>query len=354
MKEGEKVIHISTETIIKSIIIVVFCYLLFYLRDVVLVILTSIVLSSSIEPGVRWFERRKIPRLLGVVFIYAFVALLVAVVLLSLIPIILKDMSGVIESIPIYVNQINNFIPVLNESLLQGYVPLLREIADNVGNASFIKDLNNNVGGTDVLGAARTIAQSMITVILTFVLSFYFSVTKDGVAHFLRIITPIRYEEYVIDLWNRTKEKIGAWMQGQIVLAVIVGFLVYSVLAIFKIKHALVLGILSAFFELIPVFGPVLSAIPGIALTLLDKGLGLALVITLWYIIVQQLENNLLYPAVVKKIVGISPLLVILALIIGAKLAGLIGIILSVPVSVLLIEFIDDIDRKKNALRKNQ
>ncbi|MDQ5950535.1 MAG: hypothetical protein QG585_477 [Patescibacteria group bacterium] len=355
MRENDREIIISTSTILKAIILIVVVFGLYYLRDLVLTVLTAIVLASAIDPGVRWFERRKMPRLVGVVFIYSAVAMVVAALFLSVIPIILEDMSSVIESIPTYISQINNIIPLLDESILQGYVPLLQELSNAVANKTFLTELGNTGGNTGgFFSTASAIATSLINLILVFVLAFYFSVTKDGIENFLRLVTPIKHEKYVSSLWARTKEKIGAWMQGQLLLGVVVGFLVYAVLAVFKVEHALILGILAAFFELIPVFGPVLSAIPGIGLTLLDQGIGLAIIIAFWYIIVQQLENHLLYPAVVKKIVGISPLLVILALVVGVKLAGITGAILAVPVSVLLMEFLDDVDRKKSQMRKSE
>ena len=355
MRENDREIIISTSTILKAILLIVLVFGLYYLRDIVLTVLTAIVLASAIDPGVRWFESKKIPRLVGVVFIYSAVAAVVASLFLSVIPIILEDMSSVIQSIPTYVSQINNIIPLLDESILQGYVPLLQELSNSVSNKTFLTELGNSgTGSGGFLSTASAIATSLINLVLVFVLAFYFSVTKDGVENFLRLITPIKYEKYVSSLWSRTKEKIGAWMQGQLLLGVVVGFLVYAVLAVFKVEHALILGILAAFFELIPVFGPVLSAIPGVGLTLLDQGIGLAVIIAFWYIIVQQLENHLLYPAVVKKIVGISPLLVILALVIGVKLAGITGAILAVPVSVLLMEFLDDLDRKKSQMRKSE
>ncbi len=347
MKEPNKTISISLSAILKTLVAIGVAILLYKLLDIVLVVCTSIVLASSIEPFISWFQRRRVPRLLAAIIIFFLTASLFGGLFLFLIPIILGDVSAVIENIPTYAKEVNTIIPLLNQSLLEGYVPILKQLAAQVGQTQFFSE----VGGGSVFNSARSIGGGILSVILIFVLSFYFSASENGIEHFLRIVTPLRYEKYVIGLWARTKAKIGAWMQGQILLAVVVGFLVYAVLAIFKIKHALVLGILAAVFELIPVFGPVLSALPGIALTLLDKGVGLALVVTLWYIIVQQLENHLLYPAVVKKIVGISPLIVIIAIVVGAKLAGVLGVILSVPVSVLLVELMDDLDKQKESLR---
>lgn len=282
-------------------------------------------------------------------------ALFVGMIFVSILPMLLSEMSGVVTNIPTYLGQINKVIPLLDESILQGYVPIVSQIAENISNPSFLSAINTSLSEVsgNVLGTAAMIAANLFNIILIVVLSFYFSVTEDGVGHFLKIITPLRYESYVASLWKRTKEKIGAWMQGQLLLAVLVGLMVYIGLLLGGIKHALLLAFLAAFLELIPVFGPVLAAIPAIILTLLDRGVLGAGGVFLWYLLVQQFENHLFYPLVVRKIVGISPLLVILALVVGAKLGGILGIILSVPASVLLVEFLDDIDKRKTQMRES-
>lgn len=279
--------------------------------------------------------------------------IMVGGIFISVLPLLLSQMSAVVANIPMYLSQINSIIPLLDESILQGYVPIVSQVAESISNPSFLTAVNTSISGVSgsVLTNAGLIITNILNIILIVVLSFYFSVTEDGVGNFLRIITPLRYESYVASLWKRTKEKIGAWMQGQLLLAVLVGLMVYIGLLLGGVEHALLLGFLAACLELIPVFGPVLAAIPAIMLTLLNKGIGGGFGVFLWYLLVQQFENHLFYPLVVKKIVGISPLLVILALVIGAKLAGFLGIILSVPASVLLVEFLDDLDRKKEEMR---
>lgn len=351
-KEG--FVNISNSTILRVILFGGLAWLLYYLRDIVLVVLAAIVISSAIEPGVRFFIKKKIPRVFAVTLIYTCVAFLVGLVFVSIVPQLLQEMSGVVSNIPQYLSQVNQIIPLLDESILQGYVPLVSEIAKNISNPSFLNDINSSLSGVSggVIANAGAIATSLFNLILIAVLSFYFSVTEDGVGSFLKIVTPLRYEKYVTDLWKRTKEKIGAWMQGQLLLAVLVGLMVYIGLVLGGVKHALLLAFLAAFLELIPVFGPVLASIPAILLTLLDRGIVGAGGVFLWYLLVQQFENHLFYPLVVKKIVGISPLLVILALVVGGKLGGILGVILSVPASVLLVEFLDDLDRKKAELRK--
>ncbi len=136
-------------------------------------------------------------------------------------------------------------------------------------------------------------------------------------------------------------------MQGQLLLGVTVGVLVFLCLTIFGVSHAILLALLAAVFELIPVFGPILSAIPGVLMAIADKGAWFGLIIAVVYIIIQQFENHLFYPLVVRKIIGISPIVVIIALIIGGKLGGFLGILLSVPLATTLIEYMSDLQKDK-------
>ena len=139
-------------------------------------------------------------------------------------------------------------------------------------------------------------------------------------------------------------------MQGQLLLAVLVAVLIYLGLTILGIKNALLFAIISGVLELIPVFGPIISSIPPIIAAFIGGGVTPALLVMGLYVIVQQFESHLIYPLVVRKIVGVSPIVVILALIVGAKLAGFLGIILSVPLVSALMEFIDDVEKRKHSI----
>jgi predicted PurR-regulated permease PerM len=199
-------------------------------------------------------------------------------------------------------------------------------------------------------GVFDTIASffgGIISIILVIVISFYLSVREDGVGEFLGIITPLRHERYVKGLWQRSQNKIGKWMQGQILLALSIGIVTYAALLIVGIPHPLLLAFLAGIFELIPIIGLTLSVIPAFLLAMLDGGLGLGLIVVAVYVVIQQIESHLVYPLVVKKVIGVPPLLVIIALVAGAQLAGLVGALLAVPISVALMEFIDDVERKK-------
>jgi predicted PurR-regulated permease PerM len=175
-------------------------------------------------------------------------------------------------------------------------------------------------------------------------------VREDGVGEFLAIVTPIEYEKYIRGLWKRSQNKIGKWMQGQLLLAVVVGVMTYVSLLIIGVSHPLLLAFLAGIFELIPVIGLTLSAIPAFLIAVLDKGIGLGLIVIAVYLFIQQIEAHIIYPIAVKKIVGVPPLLVIISLVAGAEIAGFIGVLLSVPISVALMEYLDDVDKRKRSL----
>jgi len=178
------------------------------------------------------------------------------------------------------------------------------------------------------------------------------SVEEKGVAKFLRLISPKEYEKYVIDLWTRVQKKIGLWMQGQLILMGIVFLIVLvslSVLKIFlgdQIQNVLLIALIAGLMEFIPVIGTFVTTIIAFVFSFISGGFGVALLVVILFTLIHQIEAHIIYPAVMKKIIGIPPMLVIISLIAGIELAGFVGIILSIPISVLIVEFIDDKARR--------
>ena len=136
-------------------------------------------------------------------------------------------------------------------------------------------------------------------------------------------------------------------MQGQIVLAVIVAMLVFLGLTLLQVPHAILLAIVAGLFEIIPLFGPILAAIPAVLIAFLSGGVPLVLLVVGLYLIIQQFENQLIYPLVVKKVIGVPPIISILAIVVGGKLAGFLGIVLSVPIATVLMELYSDKEKER-------
>jgi predicted PurR-regulated permease PerM len=335
-------ITITAGTVIKTVAILILVYALYYLRDVLLLILTAVVIASAIEPITSWFVDRKIPRILGVIIIYASVTATMVGLFYLVLPMLITDASNLIDTLPAYVEKVELYNPMKTEFLGGISVPSIKEVLGGLSNAASSATLNFVATLSGIFGG-------LVSFALIVVLSFYLSVQKDGVTNFLKIIVPDTHEVYVLDLWKRSQTKIGLWMQGQMVLSLLVSVLLFLVLALLGVRNALLLAILAGIFELIPVFGMILATIPALAISLADGGVSLMLIVLGAYILIQQFENHLFYPLVVKKIVGIPALFVIIALIIGAKLAGFLGILLAVPAAAVIMEILSDIEKNKAA-----
>lgn len=333
-------ISISTGTILKGIVLLLLCALLWVLRDVVLIVLTAVVISSAIEPGVAALMRRKMPRTISVITIYLILGSLVAAVFYLFLPSVLRDLAAFIALMPSYLEALGKAEAVTTYTQILG-LPSPSSVSPADIMAS-VREALNLGAFSNPLSAIGQVFGGFVSLILIVVFSFYFAVVETGVDDFLRVVTPKSHQAYVQGLWRRSQHKIGLWMQGQLLLAVIVGVLVYLSLTIFGVPHALVLAVIAAIFEIIPVFGPTLAAVPAIAIGFVSGGVGLGIAVTIIYVVVQQFENHLIYPLVVTRVVGVPPLLVILGLIVGAELAGLLGVILSVPAAATLQELIKD------------
>ena len=340
-------IHIASGTIIKIIVIGLLFVALFILRDLLLVLLAAIVVASSVEPMAKWFINRRIPRLPAVIFIYVAIAiLLIGAFYFILLP-LLSESSNLLASLPELVKQ--SSVPEQASTFLNSESAIVEKITDTISLGSALTHINQLLSSlaSGFWSGISTVFGGLLSFVLIIVLSFYLSVQDDGVGKFLKVVTPRRHEAYVVGLWNRVRVKIGLWMQGQLILAITIGVLVYLGLALFGVKHALLLAVLAGLFELIPLFGPILAAIPAVVLGFVDGGLTMALLLAGFYIVIQQFENHLIYPLVVKKVVGVSPIVVIVALVAGAQLAGFLGLLLSVPVATMIMEFINDIEHEK-------
>ncbi len=343
MDDDRKVtISITTGTIIKAVIVLAGAWLLFMLRDVVLDVMVAIVIASAIEPFIDKMVRRKVPRALAVIGLYLATFSVFFGLFYFFLPSILEDFATFVAGIPSYLDAFTRTGAFDAYARIIGVPATTLLPVDNIMVAvRHMLDFTSLFG--NVFGAASAFFGGFFSLLLIIVFSFYFAVIGTGVDDFLRVVVPKRQQAYALDLWRRSQRKIGLWLQGQLLLALIIGVLVYLGLTILGVRYSLMLAVIAACFEIIPVFGPTLSAVPAVIIAFVDGGLTLGVLTIGLYVVAQQFENHLIYPLVVTRVVGVPPLLVILALIAGSELAGFLGVILSVPIAALLQELAHDL-----------
>ncbi len=341
--DSETTISITAGTIVKAICILVLAWFLYAIRDIVLIVLTAIVIASAVEPGVAALSNRKVPRIIGVIAIYVCIFAVGFVIFYFFVPSLLTDFAIFVASLPNYLDTFTRAGTLDQYAQIFGLPqPSTITASDLWAGISGAFNLNTVFG--NAVTAATTIFGGLFSFVLIVVFSFYFAVIETGVDDFLRIVVPRKHLKYVLGLWRRSQHKIGLWMQGQLLLGLLMGVLIYLLLTIFGVPNALVLAVIAAVFEIIPVFGPILAAVPAVMIAFVAGGVTLGVITIFIYVIAQQFESQLIYPLVVSRVVGVPPLLVILALIIGGELAGFLGIILSVPAAATIQELVKDIE----------
>ena len=346
-------VSISTDTIVRVLITVGLVFLTIKLFNIVLIVLTSIVVASFIERAVGKMKKYIKNRVFAVFIIYVVTFSILIGLSSVFIPVFLEEMSALVSSLSQYIPDgsiLNTFQP----DTISGAKGIVNTISSH-GSIGDLINSTQNLASSLSGGLFNVFSQvfgSLLNLILIVIISFYLSIKEKGIENFLRVIIPDESEEYIIDLWQRTEHKIGLWMQGQMLIGLIIGILTYLGLTILGVKYSLVLAIITGIFEVIP-FGIYLAVVPAIMFSYLDGGITLCLLTIALYFILHQFEAYLIYPLVIKKVIGISPLVVILSILIGLELAGIWGVILAIPFAVCLFEFLDDLEKKKILAKDN-
>lgn len=330
-------INISSSTIFRVIFIILILLFLYLIREVIVIFLFALIIASAFASAVNLLEKIKIPRVLGALIVYIVIIGLLGFLLSLVIPPLAKQVKDLSSNLPEYIEDLSLKFQSFKEASTKYQDIIERVQASLAGLGDVLKKSASNLFSTAV-----NIFGGMLSFFIALIISFYLCVQKKGVQRTLISVTPHEHRDYILTLWERSQKKLGRWLQGQLFLGVIVGVLVYIGLFFLNVKFALVLAILAGILEIFPYIGPVLAAIPAIIIGFLQAPV-LGLWVLVLYIVVQQLENHLIVPLVIGKIVKLNPVIVILALLIGAKLGGIPGMILAVPVTAVLAEFFRDL-----------
>jgi len=346
-------ISVSTGTMVRAVLVVLSVFLFWFLRDLLLVILTSIVIASFMESSVPHFQKIGIGRIFGIVILYATSLLFFSGMFYLFAPLLITEIYNFSSFISSYFPDVS----ILNYFQNKAFSGAKEVVSSLGGNFSLVSLLS--VSKTFILnlsgGFFTTLSVafgSIFNFILIIIVSFYLSIQEKGIENFLRIIIPLRYEDYVVDLWARSSRKIGLWVRGQMLLGFVVGVLIYLILSLLGVQYALLLAIITGIMEMVP-YGILVALVPTFAFSYLSDGIGIAIMVTGAYIIVHQFEVFLFSPLIIKRIVGLSPIVIILAVVVGFELGGIWGAVLSIPMSVILMEFLGDIEKDKILLKKS-
>jgi predicted PurR-regulated permease PerM len=316
----DKQIVISVKTIFIALLVILAGYIVFRLKTIIEILIIAALIVISIEPLIRRVMRisvfhRKPSRGLAVAISYLlFVSVLAAIITLG-VPSILSEVQKLIASLYQLEPQIN--IANITTVSLKDFLPSASSIPSKF--LDFTLSLFSNV----------------TSVVTLMIISIYMSSDWPNIKNGILSVFPGRAREEAEGTIRDIENNVGQWIKGELFLMLIVGFFVFIGLIILDVNYPLALALFAGLMEIVPLIGPVISAILAAVIGFTAdpvKGIG---VIAL-FIIVQQFENNILVPKVMEKVTGFSPLIILLALLIGSELFGIIGAILAVPATMVI------------------
>lgn len=313
-------IEISHKTIIFTVIFILSIWLVFQIREILFFLFISFIIMSALQPTVDWLERRKIPSVISILFIYFLVFGVLGMSLIGIIPSLVNQINHFIQALPVFVSEIAPHANIDINAFSQQIAPLSQNL----------------------LKLTVDIFSNIVMIVTVLVFAFYLLLERKRSEQLLVGFMGEEKAKRASVVLKQIEMRMGAWVQGQVFLMLLIGVLAYIGLTILKVDFALPLAILAGLLEIVPTVGPIVSAIPAVIIGLAHSPV-LGGSVALLYFVIHQLENTIVVPFVMKKSVGLPPLLTIIALLIGGKLAGVAGAVLAIPILLVIQEILHEL-----------
>ena len=320
--------RITPKTLVLFFLILFGAWLVLEIRDILALIFIAFIFMSALRPAVDFQERLRIPRFLAIFVTYFFVFGTLFLFGQIVIPPLINETGPFLTNLPRYVSQVLPFINLDLNTVIKDVAPL----------------------GQNLVRVTLSVFSNIITVFTLVVFTFYFLLESNHLGSFLESFVGHHWGTKVVDIIRKVEVRLGAWIRGQLLLMFIIGVMSYFGLTMLGINYALPLALIAGILEVVPIIGPVISAVPAVLIALTVSP-GLALAVAALYFIIQQLENNLVVPQVMRKAVGLPPLASLLALMIGSRLGGTLGTILSIPILLTLQTVLQEVIRPPRSLK---
>ncbi len=320
-----KTFEITTKTLLifgATVLGLIFgLWVIFLIWDVILYLFIALILTLALEPFVELLTRKRVPRMVSVLIVVGlFLVSILSLASLAIVPFVYET-QALIRTFPTYLEhtfQIPSF---------QNY---MAEYSDQ-----FVSQLSQTTGS--VFNATVAAFSGVIAIVTILVFLIYLLIDFRGIRKMFFKLFPEEIRGEIQDVITVIETKLGDWLRGQLTLMVLIGVVTYIGLVIIGVPYPVALAVLAGLFEIVPFIGPTIAAIPAVIIAFAVSPLmGLATLI--FYILVQQAENAIIVPKIMQKAVGFNPLVTIIVLMVGGEILGIIGVIISVPISIIVVE----------------
>ncbi len=315
--------YLFTNQVIAALLLIIIGLFILKIKGILVAIFIAYIIMAAFLPFVEFFQKRRIPRVLSVVIPYVIVFTFFTSLVIPLIPFFVSQIQSLFIIFPRYLDQAAGILGVQIDATQLGSF-----FGSEIGLIS-----------QNAFALTSKVFGGIFSTLTIFVVSFYLLLDHDRIKKYLVNLFPIQNQKNVLLITSQIEEKLGGWFRGQIILSIFIGVITWIGLTFLGLEFALPLALIAGTLEIIPTIGPILAAIPAIIVAL-NTSANTAIIVVVFYIFLQAVENNLLVPRIMQKAVGLHPIAIIIGVIIGSELLGIIGALLAIPfISLLLIIF---------------
>ncbi|MBU1118164.1 AI-2E family transporter [Patescibacteria group bacterium] len=308
-------VEISYKTVVFTVAFLLSLVVVWQLRSLILLVFLCFIFMEGLNPAVTWLQKMRVPRILGILIVYAIIAAILFFSMAGLIPALVEQSTSLVNAIPSAIENID----------LWGINPV-----DFSSQLKILENLPGNIAST-----AISIFSNLISVFVFFVITFYLLLERKNLEKYLVDAFGQKNKNMAFKIATRLEKLLGSWVGAELFLMLIIGALSYVGYLIIGLNYALPLAIIAGILELVPNVGPTVASIIAALFGLTISPL-VAVLAVIWGIVVQQLENNFIVPKIMKETVGINPLITILLIASGIKLGGIVGAVIAVPLYLVI------------------
>lgn len=321
-------IEISERSIVFAILFPLGLWLLWIVKELLFSLLIAFILMTALKPVSEWLHKKGMPRIPSVFTVFIlFLAIFVSLVSL-IVPPIVTETTAFVRTFP---------------EIVADLPPQMQQFVDINTLSQFVPDVTNNF-----FSVVTNLFSNFIFIVSTLFFTIYFMIEKNLVA---KVLSPIRNKErheHYVNIVHQVERQLTAWFWGQITLMTVVGVVTYIGLLLIGVRYPLPLAVLAGLLEVVPNLGPVMASIPALIVASSESWL-FGVVVLVLYFVIQQLENVLIVPYIMKRAVNVSPILTLIALFVGGKIGGILGVLLSIPLLIITQTIIHELFAARRA-----
>lgn len=381
--EGKKRINIDLSLITKIFLGILIFYLINILFNKFPIlgytlssVIIAIIFAYIINPIVNYLERKGVKRQFGVIIVYISAILIFGILIVSVIPKTINEVSNLLTSLPgmvdTLIKEFNNFLSNVfakfNIELPENFINVYKEtnpkVNGNVETPQIVSNILDSVKGTindlivkvqgSLMGSLSNVISklygfltSAFRLVLIIIFSFYFSVDKERFMLRVKKAIPNKHREDISYLTKNIDIALQQFIRGRMLMAIFVGLLTMVYLLVLRVDFAIIIGLITCVADIIPFIGPFLGCAPAVLFAFMDSPMK-ALWVLILFVIVQWVENNILAPKLIGDSTGLNPLVILISIIIGGGIFGVWGMVISVPLTSIIFILVDFIKIKYN------